>query len=264
MTGINSIASNQKALVSDSPYLGYVVDNNDPTKKQRVRVSIPGKLEAESIEDLPWCAPYHHSFFGIGDDYGVMRVPRIGARVRVRFQQGDLSHGEYISDAVTVNTELPQELLDNYPNRTGSCTPKGDILYVDHVSGEFFYRHHSGTGVTIDDGGNLVLFVKGNFTQVVEGDYALSVKGKRQISIEGDDARHVGGDNSLHTDGDHREVIGGDISSTTAGRRSVSCASESHSGPSDMAGRFTSQGVSLPDHNHGGVDRGTSNTNPPN
>lgn len=244
--------------------VGIVVDNNDPDKRQRIRVQVPNLLESQNTEDLPWFAPRHISPYGIGDDFGVIRIPRVGSRVYVSFQDGDGSFGEYLADVVTSAVTPPAEMLTNYPNRIGFFTPVGDIAYLDLSTKEMMLRRASGTSIKIDADGNVTMVVAGNFTQTVKGDYNLIVEGDAGVVTKGDHTNMVSGDLGTIIQGSQTTTVSGSQTNNVSGSRTVTCSSESHVGKITNLGDVVADGVSLTGHTHGGVDTGGGNTAPPN
>lgn len=252
-----------KPLDSNRLLVGIVVDNNDPTKKQRIRVQIPGVLEGEDTSLLPWMAPRHMSPYGIGDDFGVQRIPRIGSRVYVSFQDGDGSFGEYLADVVSASVTPPDELLTNYPNRVGMFTPLGDLMYLDMTSGDMMMRRVSGTSVKIDGAGNMVVVCAGNFTHTIKGNYTLVVEGDSTQMCSGNLTSTVSGDAGLLVEGSDFKTVSGDQTIAVTGSRSITCADESHAGVITNLDDVIGEGISLSGHKHSGVDTGNGNTEPP-
>lgn len=65
-------------------YRGLVTDNNDPTKRGRVKVQVPSVLNELEVWALP-CLPY------AGNNVGLYTIPESGAGVWVEFEGGDPS-----------------------------------------------------------------------------------------------------------------------------------------------------------------------------
>lgn len=244
--------------------LGVVVDNNDPLKKQRVRVSVPGKLEYESLEELPWLLPKTRSPYGIGDNYGVVHVPRIGSRVYVSFQDADTKFGVYEADAVAHGFAPVPELLANYPNRIGSISPIGDLFYVDLESKDLFIRRLSGTTVLIESNGDVTVAVAGDLTESVKGNVTRIVEGSLHETIKGSVVRQVSGSITETVGGSGNRTYGGSVVELSSGTRTTSCSSHLHSGKITNNADVVAGGVSVIGHTHGGVDTGGGSTAPPN
>lgn len=231
-------------------FLGKVVDNNDPLQQQRVRVTIP-KLFSEElpIESLPWIGPRLVSMFGVGENFGAISIPSIGANVAVSFQEGKAEYGLVMFDVAGANFTLPDELVTNYPDRLGFLSPTGDIFYYDRSDGTWFFRQNTGTSLKINADGSVDVliigdhseYVKGNSTRVVEGDCTEVVKGKYTLST-GDMAETVNGNKGTQVTGDSQDA--------TSGKRTTSSASWSNKGVLKSADDILAQGTSLNNHQH--------------
>jgi hypothetical protein len=80
--------------ILDMPYLGKVVDNQDPLKLGRVRCSIQGLLEGEASK-LPWISQKSNSLLGGKPTKGSFAVPEVGAELEVYFPFSDIYSGFY-------------------------------------------------------------------------------------------------------------------------------------------------------------------------
>lgn len=263
MKSLAEMVRDAKGTSPDQVHVGVVVDNNDPEKLQRVRVFISGLLDSEDYSKLPWVLPDFQSPYGMGDNYGIVNIPRIGSRVGVWFQEGNVDFGFWTNASVSGQMTLPDEFTTNYPNRVGFFTPAGDIAYIDFTTLELLYRRASGTAIQIDQEGNVVINVAGDLTQIVKGDYNLSVDGSMNVIVNGDAARNVKGKDGTQVGGDSTTVIQGNQSVQTSGQRNISCSSENHSGDMNVSSDVVASGVSLVNHTHGGVDTGGGHTAPP-
>lgn len=174
----DSLASSEDGEQSDEAYrIGIVVFNSDPAKQQRVKVVVPGFLEDDNTDNLPWVGPVRGSEFGLGTNpssgltFGDVKVPKLGSVLAVKFQDGDPKHGLYVGSASTVAVAngMPAQLSTNYPNRTGSWDTLGTVMYRDLDTGLIGLRHKSGTVLEIQPNGDIgvacVGVVTGSATQ---------------------------------------------------------------------------------------------------
>ena len=237
-------------------YAAVVVDNADPTQKQRIRVSIPNILESQTVEELPWLTPQHLCPFGMGDNYGTMRVPFIGSRVWVTFQEGDVHFGVYAADIVGSTTTFPPELTDNYPNRFGQALPDGSMFYFDATTSEILFRQSTGTAIQIDTNGNVNITCAGDWNQLVQGNYTVAVSGNVAIVSDGTYTMTSSDDFAVYSGGDFSRTVGGSEATNVAGTRTISCSSELHAGSIEQSGDIQADGVSLTGHYHIGVKSG--------
>lgn len=82
----------------DKQFLGIVEDPNDPRKEGRARIRVISVFDDLPVEDLPWAYPKQKSaFFGKKGKGGSLSVPKKGAVVVVRFDNGNPYSPEYYS-----------------------------------------------------------------------------------------------------------------------------------------------------------------------
>jgi hypothetical protein len=154
MSGFNNQAEEESPKIEGRRFQGLVVFNNDPEKRQRIKVLIPNLLEGNP-DDLPWIGPAVQSGFGMTNTAVSVAVPVIDSVVMVTFQDGDLNYGMYDSSLHTALSNQLNDLAANYPNRRGWVDPAGNVCYVDITPGQttFHLRHISGTNFTIANSG---------------------------------------------------------------------------------------------------------------
>lgn len=259
MNPLTSIAREiPSGLQPGVPYLATVVDNNDPAEKQGVRLTIPLLLESDNVEDLAWIRPASASMFGIGDAFGVQRIPRVGSKVIVMYSVPPYA-GFYL-DAVTDRTVLADELLENYPNRVGFAAPDGALFFMDLQTKEFYYRHASGSSLQFDSEGNVSLLVKKDLDQQIGGDWTVSVTGKRTFT-SGDATDTVNGDRSATVSGTSRDSVSG---SATMAASELTIANDALvTGTLKATDDVMAASVSLTHHVTTGVKSGSSLSGPP-
>lgn len=155
MNGFDNQANDESPSL-EGYMLAEVVFNDDPSRKQRVKVRIPGLLEGPE-ETLPWVGPLVASDFGITTTAYSINVPAIGSTLAVKFQEGDLNHGVYRSSLHTARTELGSEHTTNYPFRRGWKDPAGNVLFIDSTPSatDVEFRHNSGTFFHVNDDGSV-------------------------------------------------------------------------------------------------------------
>lgn len=89
-------------------WMGEVIDNEDPLKLGRVKISIFGKYDELDIEVIPWAIPYNQL------SSGMVLIPKIGENCNVFFENGDENIPFYMGIAKT-NDDLISEYGDDYP-----------------------------------------------------------------------------------------------------------------------------------------------------
>lgn len=135
------------ALDFKSINTGTVVSNDDPTYSGRIKVRIRGLNDNIDVNHLPWCTYGGANMFS-GGGGGSISVPKVGARVRVRFNQDDVNAMEWYGTN-DIDMSLREELADDYD---GSHV----LLYDSNSDLSIMYKNNSG----------LRLYYKGSYIQI--------------------------------------------------------------------------------------------------
>lgn len=85
-------------------YRGLVVDNNDPTNRGRLQVTVPAVFNEVNVWAMP-CVPY------AGPNMGNYMMPDVGAGVWVEFEAGDTTYPIW-TGGYWVDGELPHNEAD--------------------------------------------------------------------------------------------------------------------------------------------------------
>lgn len=184
---------NNMTQLEDDSYTGYfvgkVVSNDDPLRKQRVKVKIQNLLDAP-IDQLPWFAPIIASGFGNSASANVLQVPTLGSMIVVMFQNGDVHYGLYVGYADSQEVQVDPELLTHYPERRGWKDPAGHMLIIDTSSGGEVveFRHKSGTKIVISPSGDLEVTSVGNTRISTSG--TMSIQSGGDMSLQS--GTHIG------------------------------------------------------------------------
>lgn len=135
-------------------YRGFVVDNADPEKRARLRLSVPSVLDEEVTGWALPCLP-----FGGLADQGWFSVPEIDAQVWVEFEEGDLSHPIWTGTFWQQSGDVPAEAALDPPTTRLLKTPSGHLVELDDKEGEerFFLSHSKGAEIEIDKDGTVAV-----------------------------------------------------------------------------------------------------------
>jgi len=162
---------------------GDVVNNNDPDKLLRVRVRVP--LLHRDIPDtkLPWSRPQMHlGPSGVGGGVGGIRVPAVGAKVMLQFNDDSLYNTSYVADFAYENS-IPAELLADYPNSYGWIDAAGNLFFVNTITKEVRFIHVSGSKIEIAPDGELTIASATKVT--VSGSTQVDVLAANKVSVHG-------------------------------------------------------------------------------
>lgn len=163
---------------------GVVVDNNDPKKKKRVRVDIPGLYVSEGRPELlPWALPFGGVGFGSSENADSVHVPEIGSEVCVTFPDKNEQMPYY--HIGIENHTVWKYFQDNYPDRHGFRDSKNNFDIYDRKDGHWTNNHKSGNISSVSDKGDEIGYVPGNFDKLVNGIAQLISKGSLNISSDG-------------------------------------------------------------------------------
>lgn len=189
---VNQAVQKPNSQIGGTKLLGYVIDDADPDKRQRVRIRIPQLHKGVPDNELPWAVYRAEGQHNSGAGAGSVRVPTKGSKVYSSFDDNDPHHPYYGGSPTTDDVNKDNELLqEDYPNTYGQIDQAGNMWKVNtqqntmqlkHVSGMAF-DIGSGGDVTIASPGNVTISAKGNLTIVADG--ALKMHAQGETSIKG-------------------------------------------------------------------------------
>jgi len=161
---------------------GTVVDNNDPDKLERVRISCPGLYEGSDTTMFPWARSIRRMMFGGGQHVGQFGVPIIGTTVSFILDQGDPHHPIYLGYSLKDGNQVT-EAGTNYPNRYGFKDPNGNLFYIDMTTKTVHFTHgNSGMTIDIAADGSITVNTPARATITSTGDITFTSQGKVQIT----------------------------------------------------------------------------------
>jgi uncharacterized protein involved in type VI secretion and phage assembly len=155
-------------------YRGFVVDNRDPEKRGRLKLTIPSVLgESQTGWALP-CLP-----FGGLTHQGLFMIPDIDAQMWVEFEEGNVDKPIWVGVFWQQESDTPEEAAKAEPTTRMLRTPSGHVLQFDDASGEEQFRlaHPAGTEMTIDPQGTV------NITDASGNAFTLDAE-NREVVIE--------------------------------------------------------------------------------
>ena len=153
-----SILLRDKMDPTTMSYLGNVVDNKDPKKLGRVRVSITPYSEM-AASDIPWATPLLGSH-GNSAEYGGLNVPEIGSQVRVTFPSRDFT-APYYSGAELNEVNRTTFFDEDYPNTYGYKDSVGNFVRVNKERGTAQFQHYSTTNMQVAPDGSVKVGLAG-------------------------------------------------------------------------------------------------------
>lgn len=242
----------RKGLDANTPYIGIVIDDNDPEKRARIRVRLPIFQDTIPDDKLPWAVPenFNHPEGLVGGDQRSGRftgVPLRGHKVAVYFRHGgDANNPSYGPVPLDAQNVLP-EFEINYPYRRGEVTHDGFTFIKDSKTGEIFIHNPGDLHLTIlgdvnqtvvgnlqqkitSSTGNIPSYLA-NAPETVLGSLSANPQkkipfegllggeaGNYHLDVEGNMTMRVGGDVEHEIAGKVKRKVSGQIEDTSSGR----------------------------------------------
>lgn len=148
-------------------YRSFVVDNDDPEQRARIRLRIPSVFgQQDTFWALP-CLP-----FGGLAEQGFFMVPEVGAQVWVEFEEGNKDFPIWTGVFWQPSQAVPEEAKKSPPTTRVIKTPAGHVLQFDDESGaeKFRLAHPTGTELNIDEKGTTILNDAGGSKLTLDAD----------------------------------------------------------------------------------------------
>lgn len=211
-----SIPNHRAGTYQNKDFTGIVVDNNDPEKNERVKMRIKGVHDDISDDDLPWVSVSRNGGQANGGTMGsIGPIPPIGTAIRGQSPDGTLYNMQYSSSA-TGDKQQASELYqgkdttgNDYPHATSSIDSAGNRTTVNTKRNTMDYEHASGTRVSVDGSGRMVVTVG---DKKVGGDAQEKHAKGFTLHIQGDANVRATGNVNLGADKDIIGVANGNIS----------------------------------------------------
>jgi hypothetical protein len=138
-------------------WLGEVVDVNDPKKQGRCRVKVFGKMDNLSIDEIPWAFPAGSSIFSGGKQgAGSLSIPKVGAKVKIRFSGGNLYAPEYFA-VQDVNESLIKEISGSYENSHVFFFDEDEKIKCVYTKSEGLKIFHKDSHITINPDSSITI-----------------------------------------------------------------------------------------------------------
>lgn len=186
-------------------YVGTVVDNNEPSRNNKVKVRIEG-FGGEDDSLLPWARV---AASGVGYGQGSQPLPKVGVDVVVAFEQGR-------PENPLVLTELLTELdKPNAPKRTYTAGPVEEI--AEGTRDNYAARNQrvrAGRSVLLEAVGNITLRAR-QLNERINGLRSIIAK-REEVDIQGGSSRQVRGVAELKFLSDLTQVVVGKLNLSAA------------------------------------------------
>lgn len=201
--------------------LAIVLDNNDPKKQGRVKVSF--KWDCNSNDPTEWLrvASPNAGKGDLGDNRGFIVVPEVGDQVVVGFEEGNIArplilgcvyHGKNVNSGGFVNSNI--KALNSRRGSTLTFDDQQHLLFLQTDGGNFLKMEKGPGNVTIQAASQIVLRT-GDSSITLNKDGTISLVGKI-INIQGTDSVNVNAANNT----------GANVTLGTAGKTTLTFTSQ--------------------------------------
>lgn len=202
----------QRPTLQGAEFEGYVVDNEDPEKRQRVRVRIPVLHRDIPDDKIPWANSRGVGQANAGGGVGAVDVADKNAKVTVKFLTNDPHDPQYGPSPTSDDVNKDNELLnEDYPSTTGHVDKFGNRWSTNKATGDVNFTHKSGATVSIDGSGNVSISSPTDLNFSAKGRISLACSGKLELST-GAGFNIVGAPLDLNTTGPNTPNIPGERS----------------------------------------------------
>ena len=213
-------------------YRALVVDNDDPDKRGRLKVKVPGVLGNEVV--LGWalpCAPY-----GGAADHGFFFIPELDSEVWVEFESGSLDYPVWVGSCWAKpggNSEPPkpngvdgkeESDVQSPPTRKIIKTLKGHTIQLEDADdGELVMLFEAKNGnLIVMNADGIKITESRNKTTITLNDSGLKIEAAKDIELKADGAIKITAakDIELKADGDIK-MDAANVKVTVSGKMDV-------------------------------------------
>lgn len=165
-------------------FMGYVVDNQDPTKAGRCRIRVFNLFD--NIEDdlLPWAIPSGSANFS-SNGQSTLSVPKIGTVVKVNFIGGSIYNPTYSAHSA-MDDKMLEEISEDYIDSQVLMYDVANNVYAIFQPNRGFHINFKGSQILISPDGMITIAHNNNESVIqMQGD-KLNIVSNGEIQIGGD------------------------------------------------------------------------------
>lgn len=203
--------------LTNALHIGFVIENRDPDQLGGVKVKIPGLMDFDIPDELPWCYPIRSWFIGGSDISNNIFVPEINSQLVVFFPNEDdpytLFYYGYISNIPNKN----ECMQGAYPHSYGFHDSTGFLVFINKLIEHFTLEHSSRLQITFDKDGNVTVDIPKNLKITIGGNVKINVADfveetideYRKVSVGDKDELTVIGNRRVKVLADYHELVSG-------------------------------------------------------
>lgn len=184
-------------------YLGEVVDVNDPLREGRCRIRVFSIFDSLPVEDIPWAIQSQKpAFFGQDAKAGSISIPKKGAIVNVRFNNGDIYSPEY-EQVQEIGEDIKEEL-----QKSSEFEYEGAHIILFDGDEQIKLYFNKGRGLTfemkdsyinIDQNSKIEIYHKDGLSSIEMDGNVVTVMSQSQVNVISNSIRTTA--QSVHIDG---------------------------------------------------------------
>jgi hypothetical protein len=172
-----------KEDITATIWLGEVVSNKDPLFMGRCKIKVFEKYDDLPVDIIPWAYPVSSDVFAGGESkgFGSFHTPKLGAIVRVRFNNGDIYSPEYYS-IEAINTAMQTEIKDSYDNAHVVVYDEDEDMKVIYTQKDGLKIWHKKSYLTIDKESHITLEHSGGTSKMTYIDGSIKEESNADIT----------------------------------------------------------------------------------
>ena len=166
-------------------YRATVENNIDPDGFGRVQVRVIGIHDdgsGVSTGALPWAEVSGGTDFGLVDGVGISSILRVGTMVWVFFNNDDFNF-PVVMGTIKGSSDVSSEAKGSYGNTATIKTASGHIIELGDAGGaeKIEIKHSSGSKITFQSDGSILIESVNNMTHNVTGNYNIKADGNFKV-----------------------------------------------------------------------------------
>lgn len=203
----------KKKDLNKNGYIGVVTNIKDPLFAGRCQVRVFEIMDNLPDDHLPWAVPVNSPIFG-SSGAGSLSIPKLGAFVRVNFNNGDRYAPEY-SAIQNIDNDLIQEIQDDYEGTHVLLYDVDEELNVIYQRNSGFKIYYKGSYLQISPDAMITL-EHANTDSVIqlEGDVCnistkneINVSAGSSVSINADEVTAAGNNTTKIGPGPYNHAV---------------------------------------------------------
>jgi uncharacterized protein involved in type VI secretion and phage assembly len=277
MAFIRPLLDVDKPNIGEELYYATVVDNNDPSELNRVKVRIfelHGTEQNIPDENLPWAVQLRPNFLGGDTNVSSTFVPRVGSQVMITHIRGDIYQPAYVFELYQERSKVDKGST-NYPDSYAFKDSDENYWHVDLVEDKLDIKFNGSEVLTITV--DRTTTIGQDDIRTVTRDETNNINRDSATEVGRDESKNIGNNQSVTVNNSRTENVGGDLLQTIGQTKTVTVPTLNINSSSEVnitspsvnvtggtvtvtGGDVTADGISLKNHTHLGDSGGFTGT----